>query len=973
MAIDFDSAEAVATPKVEDIDFSSAEPHVPVVQNQHVGMEHKTSSGQEGKPKNASDLGFIKQEAKAGFGDIPALVNEAAKTSAKIQHSLVGAVKFLSPDAKKYVDGLIVEPASTEDVRKPFTTDNEYVPETRLGKIGGIIVRQVGSNIIPGVGLDKSALEAAIKLGVKPAAKAIVKNLGTTAKISAGAGLGQFAGEQATDSPFGSSVGSLAGGIWGGGSLPAAYHLAKKGIIAVASSHPIENVKELVKNTKSVLTDKVQPAIQAKVKGSIAEAVLNYNEGEGLKNLEEATALQQKIKDLRLSAAQSTGVPVIVGNEIRSVKSSIDAYTARRIAENNNAAAILAHMKSPGSDTAEGLQAGITKLHAEFQAKGNQLQNEADKLADQLVGLKGKVNVNLTPEQRGLALTEQRKLEKASADSIAAAKYAKARELALATNAKFDTSVINTVAEQELAKPINAYDPNNTPTVIRMIQAKHAPKEGDAPGIVDMHGKPFPKGPVISSGDYDELSAMKSAVSSDIRSEISSTNPNKRSRLRSLLNIQKSIDEAITGSAHKDVAALYASASEHYKSVYAPRFLKGMNMKMTSTDNYGNQRVLNENILRDYTKNVASTRQFIDLFGKNPEAIAAMEDHLMEKYAKSGMQNGEINLDKHNKFLADNKHVLETLKAAGINTLDEFRNIGKLAQNISDRKIENVIMQKGHAEDNLKHILGIGSVEEVTKEAMKTPQAMTALTQRLDREGSKSLMDYVIRDAAKAFEHTDVNRIGLNTAKVGKYLDENSRQLNILFKSALGEKEGAEHFARLKDSYRALQMMDRARIGEHFTAADVSADPFQNALGFSFRSFFNLGRSYITGRDSIPDIAIALGGQSATYHYIKAFNEIQQQIMTDPESSKNLAKMVAESAKLKPNAKVMSDAWSKIAGNAGVANEGAGKFVAKFVAKLADYYKNNGKLSAIGAAASTTHQERPQAQDEQIDIPEGLF
>jgi hypothetical protein len=231
-------------------------------------------------------------------------------------------------------------------------------------------------------------------------------------------------------------------------------------------------------------------------------------------------------------------------------------------------------------------------------------------------------------------------------------------------------------------------------------------------------------------------------------------------------------------------------------------------------------------------------------------------------------------------------------------------------------------------------------------------------------------MDYVIRDAAKGFSYDGIDKIGLNTAKVGKYLEDNKTQLNILFKSALGEQEGAAHMERLQESYRALRMTDRARIGTGFSAADVSADPFQNAMGFSFRTFFNLARAGIAGRTSVPDIAVALGGQAATHHYIKAFNAIQQQILTDPDSSKNLVKMVEEAAKVTPDRAKMLSAWEKIAGNAGAAKEGA----ANLVVKSFKHYTKNLKTALPGAASTLNQPKTDMTPDDyKIDIPEGML
>jgi hypothetical protein len=148
----------------------------------------------------------------------------------------------------------------------------------------------------------------------------------------------------------------------------------------------------------------------------------------------------------------------------------------------------------------------------------------------------------------------------------------------------------------------------------------------------------------------------------------------------------------------------------------------------------------------------------------------------------------------------------------------------------------------------------------------------------------------------------------------------------------------------------------------------IGSDPFQNAMGFSFRTFFNLARAEIAGRDSLPDVLVVLGGQAATHHYIKAFNEIQQKILTDPEASKSLEQMITEAGKLKPDMEVMHGLYNKMMKGSGAAKNNAGKFVHHSIS----HYAGNAKRALPGAiSASLKSDQQGVVQDsDKIDLPE---
>ena len=992
----------------------------------HEGMEHKSASGQGQANPEASDLGHISQEGYAGLASLPvdivagenALQNSALQSLTPSTHhgaNLFSAaskairegtsyyVNKAFPELKHNIESFPVQ--STKDEEEFLRIKHDIPARSEMGKLFGDIANQLGSNVIfalaPEAGAVKKAYQGtkaaeavaasaktvktkfgsevvrtaakpaveAVAGGVKPAAKELTRAAIQTGLTSGGGGLGQYEAELYSDSPYAPFIGSIIGGTWGFGLLP----FIVKGLgNAIMSGHPIEYAKQAYGNAKEWTGSTVQPWIDKKVKGKIAEAVTKFENENGVGNLKEAMDLQKKIRGINFTAAQSTGVQQLKATEQSVNKSSINAYTASLLQEKKNAIAAIEHIQSPGSDTSKAMQSHIDTLAKQREMQGFELQKKSDELANKMLGLKEKVTVNMTPEQRGQSLQKQRAIEQSKEDAIKNAKYNAAKIEAKKLDAKFDTSVISLEAQHALDNPLNAYDPSNTPSIIRMIKEKHTPKqpEGTVEPIYDPYGqksgeKNIPAEPVVGTTGYDDLLAMRSAVNADLRQELSSYSENQRSRVRSLVGIKRKIDSAITTSPYDTVKALDISANNHFKSVYAPKFSKGLNYKSTHTTNAGDQLILDEKLLGQYSSNVNNTRRFITLFGKNPEAVAAMQDHFMEQYEKQGMKNGEIDVAKHDTFMQKNKHVLDVLKENGVDVKDQFIDIRKTAENIQKKQSYVTLNQQQHAKDSLKDILGTGDVVAVVNKAMESPRTMQTFVSKLDADGRKSLMDYVIRDVSKTFAHDD--QIGLDTKAVSSYLEKNKRQLDVLFKSALGDKEGAAHMKRLEESYRVAQIMNRASL--RGTPPDqIGSDPFQNAMGFSFRTFFNLARAQMAGRTSLADVSVALGGQAATHHYIKAFNEIQQKILTDPEASKSLEQMIKEAGKLKPDMEVMHGLYDKMMKGSGAAKNNAGKFVHHSIS----HYAGNAKRALPGAiSASLKSDQQGVVQDsDKIDLPE---
>src|SRR6185312_11973304 len=115
---------------------------------------------------------------------------------------------------------------------------------------------------------------------------------------------------------------------------------------------------------------------------------------------------------------------------------------------------------------------------------------------------------------------------------------------------------------------------------------------------------------------------MREAVNQDIAREAGSANPNARQRLRGLIDIRNEID-ATAQQAPEAVRKPYNAAVDWYREEYAPKFLRGINLKQSLRDVTGEQRIPDERLPGQYFKKMAPTpmNRFLQLYGDSPQAM----------------------------------------------------------------------------------------------------------------------------------------------------------------------------------------------------------------------------------------------------------------------------------------------------------------------------------------------------------------
>lgn len=722
--------------------------------------------------------------------------------------------------------------------------------------------------------------------GVVPAAKLLAKLTATAGGAVAG---GEVAQRTMGEGPGTKAVGEVA-------SIVPMALMKKWGSLLTKEGRDI--AKDTVADIKGSASGGVGGLMQQAVTNRLAKGIQEYPAS--IANIKEATDLQGRINatladadKLQMTAGRATGSPRVVADEFAARRSSAEAVSNAIEQDKRNAAAVLSYMQldqKANVSRKAAIDAQINKSNAKLaalEADEKEVVRQAQRVAQATVP-------KMTPQARGATLLEQRVAIKGREDAVVQSLYGAAKAEADRIGAMFSPDAIQLKARELSANPILAYDETNLPSVVRNARIMLSGEGGEvAPSLLE-RGLASPV-EAAAAGElkqlnYGQVTSLREAVNQDIATELRSTNPNKRQRLRALTEMKNTVNGAIAESEHEGVKKLYGAATNYYRDTYSPMFNKGINAKLAMTDAFGEQRVIDEKILDQYATNVTNATRFVNLFNKNPEALAAMEDHLLDRFSQAVVKDGQIDPRRYTAWVQKNAPVLRVMDAAGVKSLGRFQNVAAKAKELADRQAVLQSSAKAMAKDELSKLLGTNDHAVIVETALSNPAAMGRLTNALGQEGSKALSTSVMRDLMSKITYPPgAEKIGVDWPQLSKWLKDNSTSTSIMFKRAFGEKEGAAHLQRLKDSARLLEIMDRVKTPSTIAAdSSIGKDPFREKIGIGFRTMFNMLRAVKTGRTSEADMAVTLGGQSGSFFLVKAYNEMLQSIASDPESSKYL-------------------------------------------------------------------------------------
>jgi hypothetical protein len=692
-----------------------------------------------------------------------------------------------------------------------------------------------------------------------------------------GAGLGQIAAEHTFPD---SNLASVAGGLLGGVTpsiVPSWMEVSPTLQLARATVSP--TAREAFSKKYASIVD---PIIKKTVQNQLASELAGNPSA--LKNIEQSRELMAAVPGVKMDVGQASQVPSLIQQSKGAVTSTPHALDAKVALDEANRD-LIARQLAP-STIASDLGATASKAVGATTER----MSAIDKIAEALQsGRKQTAETfpRANQEQLGKTARGLREGEKSAADVTVKAMLDDAEKSA--TGKKFDVTDVVASVEEASNDPIFKYAPESRPKIMGRIDALKTGPQSE-PSLLERGPGAAPKtAPNVNSVDFKELRSMREAVNEDLRDASGPTTRDRQMR-RQLNAIKNKIDDAILAGGG-DVAQKYGAFVEHYRDVYAPRFLRGVNIKQTLKDNTGVERIADEKLFDQYFRpdSPRTAKQYLSLYGNNADGKRLMHEAVLDRYAREVIgQRGEIMPARHAAFMARYRSSLQALKDGGINVADELSNVGNAETSVFNRIAALTEERKALANDAFTKAvtdkLGVKNTDQIMQGVVKDPRQADLVISKLDREGAEGMVDWFGRQLAE-------------TAKAGSAADltgELSARLSdknwlYAFRTAL-EKSGGKasadaHIAKLKTLNELARRLGTTEANPQAgTVQPGRFDSLASKIGISPRSIWSLTRAIVTGRSSESDAALVIGGQISTRQIELARARIFNDIMSNPQA-----------------------------------------------------------------------------------------
>lgn len=682
-----------------------------------------------------------------------------------------------------------------------------------------------------------------------------------------GAGIGQNIGERVTpDSVIGPAIGTFLGG--GAGVFAPSYASKAPSIQLLRAMLGQKGRDEFAANSKELLS----PVVRKSVENQLAKEL--RDNPQAIPNIESSRSMATAAPGVTMDIGQASQVPSIVQQTKASATStpaSLDTKVALDAANRQRIVEQLANSR-------DAPDVGVTS--AVKVRENKQAVNSVDEATEALLRQRFQQAESVpraNAEQLGRSAKEVRVAEKSSADIKVRTMLDDAEQAAAGKT--FDVNDVVSTVESAADQPIFKYAPERKPKIVSRIEALR--KDADSPDA--------PLSPV----QFKELRSMREAVNEDIRNASGPTTQD-RSMRRELGIIKDKIDEAIVASGG-EVANKYGAFVAHYRDEYAPRFLRGLNIKQTLKDSTGVDRIADEALFSRYFKanNPSSAKQYLALYGKSAEGKRLMHEAILDRYANEVIgAKGEVIPARHDAFMQKYGSTLEALKKGGIDVSDALASEGIAARTSFDRmlrlKQERTALANDEFTAAVTDSLGVKTTDQIMQKAVSDPRATDIVIKTLNETGAEGMLNWFAQDISTAASASSQGK--LSSTLAGKLSDKNYM---YAYRSALIKARGVEgadaQIAKLKTLTELSRRLEATEVAPFSGARNTTeAGSMSSKVGVSVRSIWSMVRAITTGRTSESDAALVIGGQIGTRQLEIARSQVLHEIMTNPDALDNV-------------------------------------------------------------------------------------
>lgn len=540
-------------------------------------------------------------------------------------------------------------------VRQGLAPPTGQEPETRAFSAGHMhgVGLLLALPVPKAAGLRPGALpvggpRAALSTGLKQAGETAIRQPARFAALesvsAAAAGVGIFeARKRFPNSPAAEAMGAILFGVTPAGAI-AAPGLLARAAIGVAGRLPITGA--IIRFATNVLQRAREATTvtgaAARARTRIARAV--EEPGAALRRLEEPGVLPE----VKLTPAQRAGEPGLLALE-RSVIESSDSAVLRadqQVSEIN--AAITQSMEAPRGKveiTRQGFEAAQAYLLSLLDGRLRIAALEADGRIAALAAGKGARQANIIAA------------EEISRASVAARATEAELYAVLPANLRVLPTASRTSLKDELLLRGRTADPEDIPAFVTKFL-----------GRLDKDGK-FVGGALRKGATFDEMRVLRSRILDEMRAERAKlrTGTGSRNKLRILGDLQEAIladlgalEGQVVGQAGQDLRIALS-----FSNSLNDKFTRGPVGRLLGAERRGGPAVP-EALTLETTLGVKgakageNARAIVKAVQDNPdELLGAAEDFIKARFTTAAVRNQQIDRNKAEAFLRDNKALLD--------------------------------------------------------------------------------------------------------------------------------------------------------------------------------------------------------------------------------------------------------------------------------------------------------------------------
>lgn len=260
-----------------------------------------------------------------------------------------------------------------------------------------------------------------------------------------------------------------------------------------------------------------------------------------------------------------------------------------------------------------------------------------------------------------------------------------------AGDAAIDVSNVVAKAESILERKLSSFAPESAPDTVRKLlsfKPTEPPAQAIGGGLVSKNIKGVAPEAGPPTATLQQLDDLRKAVNADIAAAKLGTQPMSPTALKNLYDIHGAIDDAVGKSTTlPDVAKeAYAKAVNLYRTEYVPRFKTGVNANLFKQTALNEPKVNADDVITKFFSKDGEREagQFVDLFGKNPDAMKVARSGIEDLYRRKVTDEvGNVIPSKQAQFMKDYARPLGILDDAGMNLTQRLDVINKDAARLA--------------------------------------------------------------------------------------------------------------------------------------------------------------------------------------------------------------------------------------------------------------------------------------------------